>query len=247
MKALILAAGYATRLYPLTKEYPKPLLKIKQKSIISYILDKLENLNSLDEIVVITNHKFISQFRRWAKGIKIKKRIILVDNLTKNHSDRRGAIGDIDFAIDSKHIADDLLVIGGDNLFNSDLRDFLSFAKTNRPHPVIAAYNIRNLREAKKYGVIKLNRKKQVIDFQEKPSRPKSSLVAMCLYYFPKESLGLVKEYLNPVRNTKSKHDATGFYIDWLRKRSSVYGFVFTGHWADVGDHQTFNKLSNSF
>lgn len=241
---MILAAGYATRLYPLTKEYPKQLLTVDNRPIINYILDKLETLNDIEEIIVVTNSKFISQFRNWAKALKTKKRVILVNDLTKKHSQRRGAIGDISFVIDTKRIEDDLLVIGGDNLFDSDLHDFLSFVKVNSPQPVIGAYNIKLKKEARKYGVIKLNRKKQVVDFQEKPKRPKSSLIAMCLYYLPKGSLGLIKEYLNSKADIS---DATGLYIDWLRKRSPVYGFIFHGRWYDVGDMRFYKEAKETF
>lgn len=244
MKALILAAGYATRLYPLTKRYPKPLLRVGERPIINYILDKLEKINDIDEVLVVTNSKFISRFRRWVKGLKAKKRVSLIDDLTKNYSHRRGAIGDIYFVIDKKRIKDNLLVIGGDNLFDGDLKAFLSFAKANSPHPIIGTYNIGNIQEAKKYGVVILGRSQQLVDFQEKPSSPKSTLVAMCLYYLPKESLGLIREYLN---NKTHKRDATGFYIDWLRKKVLVYGFVFDGLWYDIGDHQFYHRVRERF
>jgi len=244
MKALVLAAGYATRLYPLTKEYPKPLLKVGSRHIIDYIIDKLDQVGQIDEIIVVTNSKFIGYFRKWAKKIKIKKRLSLVDDLSKNQTGRLGAIGDMNFAINKKKIKDNLLVVGGDNLFDHDLAEFLSFVKKYKAHPVIGAYNIRNKQEAKKYGVVKLNAKAQVVDFQEKPVKPASTLVAMCLYYFPKEKIGLINEYL--VKKTKH-HDATGFYIDWLSKKLAVYGFVFTGKWFDIGDHKFYNEAKEKF
>lgn len=244
MKALILAAGYATRLYPLTKEYPKPLLKIKQKPIINFILEKLERINEIDEIIVITNTKFISRFSSWAKGIKTNRPLSLVDDLTLNLADRRGAIGDMNFAINKKHIRDDLLVIGGDNLFDGGLEDFLSFAKVHKTNPVIGVYNIKKKEEARKYGAVKLDSKNRVIDFQEKPLMPKTTLVAMCLYYFPKEKLGLIREYL---KKKNTKYDATGFYIDWLRKNIPIYGFVFNGRWYDIGDPKFYKEAKEKF
>ena len=244
MKALILAAGYATRMYPLTKDYPKSLLMIRQKPIINYIIDKLQTISDLNEIVVITNHKFIFLFRKWVKRVHSQKRIGTVDDLTCNPDDRLGAIGDINFTINKKHIKEDLLVIGGDNLFNHDLSYFISFAKANKPNPVIGVYDIKNMDEAKKYGLIKLNRKNRVVDFQEKPKSPKSTLVAMCLYYFPKERLHLVKEYLDEKRH---KDDATGFYIDWLRKTIPVYGVVFDGFWYDIGDRKFYKEAKQKF
>ncbi len=238
MKALILAAGYATRLYPLTKEYPKPLLKVGKRPIINYIIDKLEALDEIDEIFVVTNSKFMPQFEKWRVRLRSKKQISLIDDLTKSLSDRRGAIGDMNFAINKKRLKDDLLVMGADNLFNCNLKEFLSFVKGNAS-PVIGAYNIKDTRQAKKYGVIKLNKENKLVDFKEKPKNPKSTLIAMCLYYFPKEKLRLIKEYVN---GKTYKCDATGFYIDWLRKRVPVYGFVFDGFWYDIGDHKVYRE-----
>src|SRR4030043_1736960 len=149
MKALILAAGYATRLYPLTKEYPKPLLKVKERPIIDFILDKLKVKDDIDEIIVVTNSKFMPQFKKWQRGLGVKKPVTLVDDLTKDHGRRRGAIGDMDFVVNKKRLRDNLLVVGGDNLFDADLRDFLSFAKSNPP-PVIGVYNISDIEQAKK-------------------------------------------------------------------------------------------------
>ncbi|MDD4980756.1 MAG: nucleotidyltransferase family protein [Candidatus Omnitrophica bacterium] len=243
MKALILAAGYATRLYPLTKDYPKPLLKVGHKPIIDYIVDKIEGLDGIDEIIVVTNSKFMPLFRKWKLGLKIKKRISLVDDLTKSHADRRGAIGDMNFAISKKHLKESLLVVGGDNLFDADLKDFFSFVKSN-PHPVIGVYDIRQRQQAKKYGVVKLDAESRLIDFKEKPHKPQSTLIAMCLYYFPKEKIGLIGEYFS---NKADKHDATGFYIDWLRKRVPVYGFVFDGRWYDIGDHKFYHEANKKF
>lgn len=243
MKALVLAAGYATRLYPLTKEYPKPLLEVGKKPIINYIVEKLEALDDIDEIIVVTNSKFMPSFRRWKERLRAKKRLSLVDDLTKTLDDRRGAIGDMDFAINKKRIKDNLMVMGGDNLFEGNLKKFLTFVKS-KPYPAIGVYNIKNLRQARKYGVIKLDKTNRIIDFKEKPSKPESSLIAMCLYYFPADKIGLIKEYLNRKTN---KHDATGFYIDWLSKKLPVYGFVFNGLWYDIGDHKFYRLAQQKF
>ncbi|MFA5356468.1 MAG: nucleotidyltransferase family protein [Candidatus Omnitrophota bacterium] len=244
MKALILAAGYATRLYPITKDYPKPLLEVGKKPIIDHILDKFERLDGVDEILVVTNSKFMPHFRQWKKGLKTKKKITLINDLTKSHGDRRGAIGDMNFVIRKKRLRDDLLVVGGDNIFSGNLKRFFSFARRCKG-PVIGAYNIKDKREARKYGVIRLDKGKRVVDFKEKPKDPGSSLIAMCIYYFPEDKLSLIKEYL---RNRASdKHDATGFYIDWLRRRTAVYGFVFEGVWYDIGDHKFYRKAQEDF
>lgn len=243
MKVLILAAGYAVRLYPLTKQYPKPLLKVKGRPIIDYIIDKLRPIDEIDEIFVVTNSKFVSIFERWAKRLKINKRISLIDDLTLTPEDKRGAIGDMVFSINNKRIKDDLLVIGGDNLFNADLNEFLYFVKRKKSG-VIGAYDLKNKRQANKYGVIQLNKAGKIIDFEEKPQFPKSTLVAMCLYYFPRIKLKLIRKYF---KDKKHKSDAMGFYIDWLRKNDSVYSYVFKGKWFDIGDHNFYNKAKEAF
>lgn len=244
MKVLVLAAGYATRLYPLTKDYPKPLLKVKNQPIINYIVAKLNAIEEIDEILVVSNNKFMPHFKKWKNGIKSKKQITLVNDLTHSLSDRRGAIGDMSFAVEARNIQDDLLVIGGDNLFDSGLKDFLFFCKKLRNNPVIGAYDLKDKQAARKYGIIRMNKGKRIISFQEKPKVPKSTLAAMCLYYFPKEKLSLIGEYL---RDGKKSHDATGFYIDWLSRKYAVYGFIFSGNWYDIGDSHFLSEAKRKF
>lgn len=244
MKALILAAGYATRLYPLTKKCPKPLLHVNKRPLIDYIIDKLNPIEEINEIIVVTNSRFLAHFKKWARGLKLKKKLTLVDDLTFCEDDRRGAVGDMHFAIKSKKISDDLLVIGGDNLFDGDLEELLAFAEQRDQSAVIGVYDIREKSKASKYGVIRLNNKNRVIDFKEKPARPSSSLVAMCLYYFPKEKLSLIKQYMKEKSN---KHDATGFYIDWLRRKEPIYGYVYSGRWYDIGDAKFYHTAKKAF
>ena len=244
MKALILAAGYATRLYPLTKEYPKPLLEIKGRPIIEHIIGKLEGIEELDEIIVVTNSKFFAKFKEWRRSFECVKKIALVDDLTKDLSDRRGAIGDMNFAICAKKIKDSLLVIGGDNLLGGKLETFLSFARKEGKYPSIGIHDIKKKSEAKNYGVVKLGKSGLIVDFQEKPDKPDSTLAAMCVYYFPAGSIKLLKEYM---RKNAKKMDATGFYIDWLRKKTSVYGFIFKGSWFDIGDKKFYHKAQETF
>lgn len=244
MKALILAAGYATRLYPLTKEYPKPLLEIGRRPIISYIVDKLKKIDSIDEILVVTNSKFINKFKLWRKGVILDKKITLIDDLTHNNADRLGAIGDISFVLKKKKINDDLLVIGGDNLFSGNLKNFILFAKKNKPDVSIGLFRLNSRKDAMRYGVAKINSNKRIIDFKEKPLNPQSNFVAMCLYYIPQIRLGLIKDYISISNN---KVDATGKYIGWLKERQDIFGFVFKGSWFDIGDHKYLNAAKEDF
>lgn len=244
MKALILAAGYATRLYPLTKEFPKPLLEVGARPMIDYIIDKLEEVEGVDEIIVVTNSKFISKFRHWAESVKTHKRLSVVDDRTRSKEDRRGAIGDMHFAISKKRIKNDLLVIGGDNLFDGSLTDFIAFTRAHEGMPVIGAFDIGSRKKARQYGVLAVDRHNTIIDFTEKPPHPKSTLVAMCLYYFPKGRLGLLDKYL---RSRADKHDATGFYIDWLRRKITTKAYVFRGRWYDIGHHDFYREAKEKF
>ena len=243
MKALILAAGYATRLYPLTKDFPKPLLKVGKKTIIDYIIDRVERIKDIDEIIVITNDKFISQFQNWSMKVKSNKKLKIFNDLTKTEADKRGAIGDINFAIENGGLNEDTLIIGGDNLFDWYLEDFVRFAESKRSSSV-GLYDIKDKNAAKIYGVVKIDEDNKIIDFKEKPTEPESTLVAMCLYYFPKEKLDFIREYLEIKTD---KQDATGFYIDWLSKRDNVYGFIFGGHWYDIGHRDFYNEAKQTF
>jgi len=244
MKALILAAGYATRLYPLTRDYPKPLLKVKGRPIIDYIVDKLKAAPPIDEIYVVTNSKFIRLFRSWAKALGSPKKVILIDDLTKNNRDRLGSIGDMDFFIKKQGIKDDLLVVGGDNLFSGPLKGFLSFSRRHQAAPCIGLYRLRNRKDASRYGVVKLDKRKEVLSFIEKPRKPQSDLVAMCLYYIPKHLLGSVSAYM---KEQKKEADTTGGYIAWLKSRAEIYGYVFKGSWFDIGDYKYLNAAKEKF
>ena len=174
----------------------------------------------------------------------MRDRICLVDDLTKDNDSRLGAIGDMNFAVDKMGVSDDLLVIGGDNLFSGTLKNFLVFAKTKKVSPVIGVYDIKSKSSASNYGVIKLDADKRIVDFQEKPAKPQSTLVAMCLYFFPKGKLGLIKKYLS---SRSKKRDAMGFYIDWLRSNFPVYGYEFRGKWYDIGDYKFYNTAKKIF
>jgi len=244
MKALILAAGYATRLYPLTKDYPKPLLEVGGRPIINYIIDKLKSISEIKEVYIVTNSKFISKFGKWKKSVKSPKKITLIDDLTKSNQDRLGAIGDINFVIKNQHIQEDLLIIGGDNLFSASLKRFLDFSKKNNPAASIGVYKLKRKKDASKYGVVKLDKHNKIIDFVEKPVHPQSCVVGMCLYYIPNNYLSLINEYING----KNKNlDASGGYISWLKNKTDVYGYLFGGSWFDIGDYKYLNAAKKDF
>jgi glucose-1-phosphate thymidylyltransferase len=240
MKVLILAAGYGTRLYPHTKNFPKPLLKVNNKPIIEYLTDKLQHLNVNPKVIVVTNARYFDYFQKWKKGLKRRNNIVIVNDLTQNPRDKLGAIGDMSLVFNKEKFDDDFLVLGGDNFFNEPLDDFISCAKGKVTAITIGVCDIKNKQEARNFGVVSLNRNKRIVSFEEKPAHPKSSLIAMCLYYFPKKTVGLIKKYLNDPGNSK---DAVGSYINWLSKNKTVYGFIFHDAWFDIGHVQTYKKV----
>ena len=242
---LILAGGYATRLYPITLNVSKPLLKIgKKKTIIDFSIVELNKIKEVKEIFVITNNKFYKDYCKWVKTAKSRKKITIINDKTKSDKTRLGSVGDIYYAVNKKGINRDLLVIGGDNIFESYLFDFVRFAQKKTPSVSIGVYDVKSKVDAKRYGVVKINKTNKVLLFKEKPKNPPSSLIAMCMYFFPKETLGLLDEY---VKKLKLDTDKAGFYIKWLLKKGKMYGFRFKGIWLDIGQLDTYKKAQKYF
>lgn len=243
MKSLILAAGYATRMYPLTLNKAKPLLSVGGKPAIEHIIERIDEIEEIDKIFIVTNEKFFVHFQEWEKKFPAKKPIRIINDRTRSEKTRLGAIGDMDFVIKQEKIADDLLVIAGDNLFELGLREFVDFAKHRIPASSIGLYNIKDKKAVKRYSQVRLDENDKIIDFEEKPQNPTSTLVAKCVYFFSKAELGLIPEYINSGGTT----DAPGHYIGWLCRRVSVYGFTFCGKWYDIGNYETYKKADKDF
>lgn len=241
MKALILAAGYATRLYPLTLDTPKALLKIGHKPIIDYMLHRLDGLEDIDKIFIVSNDKFYKQFDDWltTKQQNGTTKIRLISDGTFLPEDRIGAIGDINLAINQELIDDDLLIIAGDNLFDFDLREFLKFALQRKPYHSICLYLGDNHLDLSRFGIVQLSGDSEISNFEEKPDNPKSNLIATCIYFLPNQKLYLIKEYISQGNH----NDNPGSYIRWLTQNDRVYGNIFDGIWFDLGD---FDSISDA-
>jgi glucose-1-phosphate thymidylyltransferase len=241
VKALILAAGYATRLYPLTKDTPKPLLKLHHRSILDYILERIEHVGDVEQILIVTNNKFYNQFEDWLQP-KLKGcpyRYKLITDGSNSVEDRLGAIGDIKLAIDKEEIQEDLLVVGGDNLFDFDLNQFVEFSSAQIPFHSICLYLPNNNHtDLTQYGIAQITNDSRIQDFEEKPEFPKSNLISTCIYFFPKEKLRLVNEYLWQ----GNRNDTPGSYIHWLTENDRVYGKIFDGIWFDLGDFDSLTE-----
>lgn len=244
MKVLLLAAGYATRLYPLTLDKPKPLLPVAGKPVLEYALDIVEPLKEVDEIFVVTNQKFTSHFEGWNKGYRGRKKISVVNDRTTSNDDRLGATGDIEFVIKDKDIRDDLLVLAGDNIFKTPLKGFLDFSYSKRPSVSLGLYDVKDIGLSRQYGIVSIDKNNKILDFKEKPVNPPCTLAAMCLYFFPKERLGIIREYIN----TGSTQDAPGYFLQWLYKKEPMFGYVFRGgKWFDIGDKKSYDEADREF
>ena len=238
MKVIILAAGYATRLWPLTLDKPKPLLPVGGKPLLEYIIAKFEPVKTVNDIYIITNSKFVENFNRWKQAYRGKKKISVIDDGVQNHDQRRGSIGDIIFAVEKKDIDTDIVVVAGDNIFNFEIGDFIKKGRGNSPFATIGLFNIDDFNLAKKYGIVEMNGSSRILSFEEKPEEPKSTLAAMCLYYFPKEKLSLFKKY----QSEGNPLDLAGSFIRWLSVKEDVHGYIFNGIWLDIGDKHLLKK-----
>ncbi len=244
MTLIILAAGYAVRLQPLTIVTSKSLLTIGKKKILDRILEKTLAVKDISSVYIITNAKFFEVFLEWLKASEIKgAKISILNDGTLTNETRLGAIRDIAFAIKAGSIDDDIMIVAGDNLFDFDLNRFVKFARGHSDGVSVALYDIADLESAKNFGVVGIDKFNKVIDFEEKPKAPKSTLVSTGIYYFPKNKLSYIQEYVK----MRNKLDAPGYCIGWLAGRGKVYGFKFTEDWYDIGNIESYKKADAEY
>jgi glucose-1-phosphate thymidylyltransferase len=230
VKALILAAGYATRLSPLTDDFPKGLLPVGGRPMVDWIVDNVR-ASGVDDIALVTNARFAHLFEDWAHGVRI------VDDGTDSNETRLGAIGDIRYA----GLDDDALIIAGDNLFDYALADLLAFWDAKGRQSAVAVHDVGDRELAKRYGIVAVDADHRIVDFVEKPADPPSTLAATATYLYSREHLRLVDTYLEEGNNP----DQPGNFVAWLHRREPVYAFGFAGGWYDVGDHAQLLAADN--
>ena len=221
MKCLILAAGYATRLYPLTENFPKPLLKVQDKPILDWLIDDIEAAGEVDEYIVISNHKFAHHFGNWAKN---KKRITVVDDGTESNETRLGAVKDIQFTIEKLGLNDDLLVIAGDNLLDFSLTRFVAYAKEKNASCIMRYYEPSE-QKLLKCGVVTIDETDRILRMTEKSPTPETHWCCPPFYYYTKEDARLVAKGIEAGCGT----DAPGSYIAWLCTKTTVYAMEMPG------------------
>jgi glucose-1-phosphate thymidylyltransferase len=242
MKALILAAGYATRLYPLTLDKPKALLPVGSKTILDYIIDRMEELPELSEILIVTNEKFDSAFRQWQAGRACTKPLKIMNDGTVSDQDKLGAIGDIQLVIERERIEDDLFVLAGDNLFTFPLRGYVDyFHRVKRD--CILVQDMEDQEELKRVGVVELDEGMTVRSFEEKPRHPKTNLGVFAMYIYRKETLPLFQAYLSEGNSP----DAPSHFPEWLYARQEVKAYLAEGVIYDIGTHGAYKEVQEIF
>jgi glucose-1-phosphate thymidylyltransferase len=229
VKAVILAAGYATRLYPLTLDRPKHLLEVAGRPLLERLLEQLP-LGELETVYVVTNAKFALQFREWARALTLGATVEVVDDGTTSDAERLGAIGDLELVIRTKGLDEDLVVAAGDGVFSERLDEFVRFGQ-ERGAAAIAAYDVGELEAVKRLSSIVVDADWRVVSCEEKPDQPVSTLAGIALYHYPAPVLPLVSEYLEQGNNP----DQPGRLVEWLYTRTPVYAWPAPGEWLDIG------------
>jgi glucose-1-phosphate thymidylyltransferase len=246
MNVLILAAGYATRLYPLTEKRAKPLLDVAGKPMMEWVIDNLAPIDGIEKVYVVTNNKFAADFQEWADRYHAahpKLTFEIINDGSTSDSDKLGAIGDINLVISRASLANsDLIVVAGDNLFSESLQEFGRFCQ-ERKQPVLGIYDVGTTDEAKKYGVVALDANGVVTSFEEKPSDPKSTLIGIALYYYPAETVSMFTTYIAAGNNP----DQPGRFVQWLYQRTPVSTWEVPGTWFDVGSKETLEEANRIF
>ncbi|NGM71392.1 NDP-sugar synthase [Natronolimnobius sp. AArcel1] len=233
MKAIVLAGGYATRLWPITKHRPKMFLPIGEETVIDRIFAELEADNRVDDVFVSTNERFASDFELHLEESEFDKPQLSIEETT-GEDEKFGVVGALAQLIERENISDDLMVIAGDNLISFDISEFIDyFEKVD--NPTLAAYDVGSRERAKSYGLVDLTGDR-VVDFQEKPDEPNSTLVSIACYAFPQETLSLFPTYLEEGNNP----DEPGWFVQWLQNREPTYAYTFEGAWFDIGTPESY-------
>lgn len=238
MKAIILVAGYATRLYPLTIDKPKALLPVQGKPIINYIIEQIDTVPMIDGIYVVSNHKFADQFNEWADGMKSNGAIKVIDDGTTDEDNRRGAIGDIFFTLERENVAEDICVIAGDNLFTFPLLNYYRFFE-GRKADCVCVKTLSETNMLKQFAVAVLDQDGKILHLEEKPQNPQSNIAVYASYFYQKETLPLFRQYLEEGNNP----DQPGHFPQWLYTRKDVYAYLMEGECYDIGTPEMYEDV----
>jgi glucose-1-phosphate thymidylyltransferase len=253
MDAVVLAGGFARRMLPLTKDKPKHLLLVRNKPMLQYVLEKLEVVSDVHKIYISTNARFKHHFASFLRDYKNKNKnkgmiakdvdVKLVIEDAFSEGEKLGSLGALEFLIKKEGIEDELMIVGGDNLFQFSLNELVAFYREKGCESAIAVYDVGSREKAKLYGIVALDEDNKIIDFVEKSEEPKSYLAATACYMLSPRGVKLLLNYLEEGNNP----DALGNFIAWLHKRTPVYGYVFKGVWFDIGSLESYEEANRTF
>lgn len=242
MKVIILAAGYATRLYPLTENYPKPLLKVGDITIVDRLLNDIETIENINEIVLVSNDKFIKHFEKWQEQRKTNIKITIINDYSTDNDNRLGAVKDIMLAIDTLKIKEDILVMAGDNVLDFSLKGFCKYAIEHNASCIMRHFE-KDIEKLKKTGVITIDDTSKVISMEEKPQEPKSNYAVPPFYYYVEKDLEKISECIKE----GCKTDAPGNLVGLLCQKTTIYAYEMQGKRYDIGDIDSYNKACEIF
>ena len=238
MKCLILAAGYATRLYPLTRNFPKPLLDVNGKTIVDWLIDDIDSTDKVDQYIVVSNDKFYNHFVEWRENNSLKDKITIINDGTTNNENRLGAIRDIELGIKSLSIDDDLIVIAGDNVLDFSLGEFINYFESKNSTSIMRYYE-KDINKIKKSAEVVFDDNDKVLEMNEKPNNPKSNWCCPPFYIYSSDDVRKVSLALNDNCN----YDAPGSFINWLYKKSDVYSMEMPGNRYDIGNLESYHDV----
>ena len=242
MKCILLEAGYATRLYPLTENLPKSLLPLGDGTLLDFLVRKIEPVEAVDRIVLVTNDRFYGHFSDWRAQHPHGKEIVVLSDGTTTNENRIGALADLWLAVGAGGVDEDVLVLAGDNLFDFSLTDFVDFFhRVGRD--CITAHTLTDVAALRRTGVVEVDERDRVTGFEEKPQQPRSQLAVPPFYLFRRETLPLIREYLAAGNNP----DAPGNFIPWLIGRNEVYAYRFPGQRYDIGTLENYRQAVERF
>ncbi|MEA2037541.1 MAG: nucleotidyltransferase family protein [Nanoarchaeota archaeon] len=240
MKAIILAGGYAKRLWPITKNLPKQLLPVAGKPILEYPIENIELTKGIKETIISINAYFEFNFREWFSKYQFRKKTKLVVEKTYKEDEKLGSIGALHLLLEELKVKDNVLIIGGDNLFEFSLIKFINFFRKTKTS-CLALYDIKDKAKVKgRYGVVQIDKNNKVIGFEEKPQNPKTTLVNTACCILSKQDIKLIPKYIQEGNNK----DAFGYLIEWLAKERPIYGYVFDTPWFDIGSFEAYDEAN---
>ena len=242
MRAVVLAGGFAKRMWPLTKDKPKHLLPVAGKPMLGYILTKLEPVALVDQVYVSTNAAFERHFRQYLDTVESKKKISLFIEDSRKEEEKLGSVGALNYLVRKCGVDGELLVFGGDNIFSFSVEDFVGYFRHKKANAV-ALFDLESVDKVRSYGVVKIDSDGCIVDFQEKPAEPKNTLISTACYAFSRDGVRNLHRYLEE----GNEPDKMGHFIEWLHRNDKIYGYVFKGFWFDVGSFESYHEADKHF